>query len=668
LEQIMSHRLLVFALLIGSFAALLPVGTVRADEPFGSGAEKFWWDAASKSMQRIEDDEVLSRALYELGRVRFLSGNIKGASAEAIRMTNLQLRCFSHISLARFHRIQGDQEACLRELRLCRQAASARGFTYQLVEAYLDLADDPNLARDYVLSIDIRKRNYPWYHLAKALAARGRLDDALRIAERDDITDPNRLYAHIAGAAAKAAREQDVLEVVPRIQDVSRKDGIWLALVRALSQRSRIDEAALYAEKISDLTLRANAEKMIGRSTDGVTLVTVAELQKKIAGTRDDVELYKLYQSLFDKQIAARDAAGAEKTIKLIVEHVRASKMEREVSAFGIVDDPTRIAQAKAGYLDIAWLLYRLRKREASLEKLALAEEAISEMPEMSGLGKTLGSALAEAQRVLGVKQTVVARKSPFWKLGAPQLISTQIEAGDIDGAKATARLVFKSTTPGAMETMSPFVTAGLLDVAHELLTEIPASWAGTDICRELGETMIKTGHDDLLRKWLEDVEAAQTTHLAIGAMRAISQWTHAPETAAQRKVVQLITVDDDKLPGGFKAKERVGVNPGVHPAPRLPSMSRRLKHHRRGAPVHLEAAARAVYTHPELGDIEVTCFTLSDPAIAKRTLEEMYVRPLKDSYVLKGPHLIYVHGVSRDDKMTTARGAIQAAIEARGM
>lgn len=532
----MNLRLFVSALLIGSFAALPPVRTVRADEPFGSGAEKFWWDAASKSMQHIEDDEVLSRALYELGRVRFLTGNIEGARAEAIRMTNLQLRCFSHISLAKFHRIQGDQEACLRELQLCRQAASARGFTYQLVDAYLDLADDPNLARDYVLSIDIRKRNYPWYHLAKALAARGRLDDALRIAKRDDITDPNRLYADIAAAAAIAAREQDVLKVVPRIQDVSRKDGIWLALVRALTQRSRIDEAALYAEKISDLTLRANAEKMIGQSADGVTLVTTAELQEKIAGTRDDVELYKLYQSLFNKQIAARDAAGAEKTISLIVEHVRSSKMERKVSKFGIVDDPTRIAQAKAGYLQIALLLYRLRKREASLEKLALAEKAISEMPEMSGRGKTnLGSALAEAQRILGVKQTVVARRSPFWKLGAPQAISMQIEAGDIDGAKATARLVFKSTTPGAMETMSQFVTAGLLDVAHELLTEIPASWAGTDICRELGETMIKTGHDDLLRKWLEDVEAAQATHLAIGALRAISQRTPAPETAAPR-------------------------------------------------------------------------------------------------------------------------------------
>jgi len=215
---------------------------------------------------------------------------------------------------------------------------------------------------------------------------------------------------------------------------------------------------------------------------------------------------------------------------------------------------------------------------------------------------------------------------------------------------------------------MSQFVTAGLLDVAHELLTEIPASWAGTDICRELGETMIKTGHDDLLRKWLEDVEAAQTTHLAIGALRAISQWTHAPEAAAQRKVVQLITVDEDKLPRGFKAKKRVGVNPGVHPAPRLPFISRRLQHYRSGSPVHLEAAARAIYTHPELGDIEVTCFTLSDPAIAKRTLEELYVRPYKDSYVLKGPHLIYVRGVSRDDKMTPARGAIQAAIEARGL
>lgn len=667
----MSLRLLVSAFLIGSIAGQTPAGPVRADETAGNGAEKFWWDAASKSMQRIEDGEVLSRALYALGQVRFLSGNIQGASAEALRMTNPQLRRYSHISLARFHRIQGDRAACLRELQLCRQAASEGGFTHELVDAYLDFADDPNLARDYVLSIDSRNRTYPWYHFAKALAERGRLDDALRIGERDEVKDRDHLYSHIAGASATAGRVQDVLRVVPKIQVGSGNDAIWLALVRALSQRSRINEAALYADKISDLTVRADAEKIIGPS---ITLVTIADLQKKIADTWDNVELYKLYQSLFDKQIAAQDAAGAEQTIMLIVEHVRSSRIEPEVSAFGTVDDPARIAQANAGYIQIALLLDRLGEAAASREKLAIAEKAIADMPEASGLGRAiLGGALAQAQQTLGVNQTVVATTSPSWtspfrKLGAPQLVSMQIEAGDIDGAKATARSVFNSTTPGALDVMSPFVTAGLLDIGHELSTEIPASSAGTDVCRELGETMIKAGHDDLLRKWLEDVEAAQATHLAIGALRAISQWTHTPETATQREAVQLITVDDDKLPGGFEARQRIGVNPGAHPAPHLPNISLRLQHHGSEFPVGLQAAARAIYTHPELGDIEVTCFTLADPAIAKRTLEEIYIRPFKDWYVLKGPHLIFVFSARSDDKLTTARSAIQAAIELRDL
>lgn len=210
---------------------------------------------------------------------------------------------------------------------------------------------------------------------------------------------------------------------------------------------------------------------------------------------------------------------------------------------------------------------------------------------------------------------------------------------------------------------MSPFVTAGLLDVSHELSTEIPASWAGTDVCRELGEPMINAGHDDLLRKWLEDVEPAQATHLAIGALRAMSQLTHTPETAIQREAVRLITVDDDKRPGGFKARQRLGVNPGAHPAPPLPAISQRLQHHCSAFPSHLQTAARAIYTHPELGNIKVSCFTLADPAIAKRTLEELYIRPFKDWYVLKGPHLIFVFSARSDDKLTTARSAIKAAI-----
>ena len=215
---------------------------------------------------------------------------------------------------------------------------------------------------------------------------------------------------------------------------------------------------------------------------------------------------------------------------------------------------------------------------------------------------------------------------------------------------------------------MSPFVTAGLLDVSHELSTEIPASWAGTDVCRELGKPMINAGHDDLLRKWLEDVEPAQATHLAIGALRAMSQLTHTPETAIQREAVRLITVDDDKRPGGFKARQRLGVNPGAHPAPPLPAISQRLQHHGSAFPSHLQTAARAIYTHPELGNIEVSCFTLADPAIAKRTLEELYIRPFKDWYVLKGPHLIFVFSARSDDKLTTARSAIQAAIELRDL
>ena len=118
-------------------------------------------------------------------------------------------------------------------------------------------------------------------------------------------------------------------------------------------------------------------ETIIGPSDEKVALVTISELQKKITDTRDAVELYRLYRLLFDKQIEEENVSGAEATIKLIVEHVRSSKIEREVSAFGIVDDQQRIALAKAGYLQIALLLDRLGEKESSRAKLAIAEKAI---------------------------------------------------------------------------------------------------------------------------------------------------------------------------------------------------------------------------------------------------------------------------------------------------
>lgn len=663
----------------GEKAAHAPASNVS---PAAIHSEAWWRARAVEFMEEIEDTDAQGRALHNFNSIRVRAGDIDGARAAAPRIANTQLRVFAHIRIAKYLRFRGDMDGCLKELNRARPVALADQGRYQMVDAYLDLADSLDLAIAYVSEIEEpHYRNFRFRYLAESLAQRGRLAEGLDIVNRYMTTRRQETLAAMAKASAKTSRIGQVEKLVGMLAAGRQKDTIWKEVVAQLVREKRSEEAAEFVDRMSHGVMRAQANALLKRVRGKpVADVSADELRKLIEAAPTREEKRVLQTTLLNKLLAENRAVDAERVIESMVATIQAHPREPEISKFGTGDDETAIAIARSNYLDAAKVYAKLGDVEASQDALAKGRQAVLDMPDASGLGKMmLVPKLVQAQSLLGdkdgVRETLRIVKPLYTHMISGPSAVLLIRNGEWQTGLEVAITVAESgrSRQEVGEIAAELIRVGQAESAQDLLSRVTDGPRDGDVFRKFGSVMITLGLGRELHTSLDELNPEASAHVCIGAAGSLaSRVGRPPEAVAERAIVDFLTIPPDDLPDGFvvdrnhvPAEAALTANPGVYPRKMVATAIEHLTWHRRGPFVGVENAYRAVYRNEELGsDIVIEAFTLADTESTKRVQDEIHIPQFASRYFRKRRTLFFV--TNRGPVAEEVRQSVQQYLERR--
>lgn len=635
--------------------------------------DKQWRQRTTEFINKIEDEKVLGRALYEFNPVRLRIGDVDGASADVARIANPQLQGYARYQVARFRKGNGDFEGAVAEVAAARTCALEQGYAYPHVDACLDIAESLEMAKEYVDSVEYRSSVYAQSSFAGALARRGFLQDALKVADRQ--ADKYRPYT-LRTIAAERAKRADILnteQLLQRITEDKSKDGVYVDLIRALSQRGRPEDAKRFVDQIKDPAVRHNAERMTGTiGGHPANEISIGELRNQIAAAESPNVQQSLYLQLLNQQLKKKDVPGAEATINAIVQLIQTADLEEIQSKFGNTTNASRIAFVEAKYLEIAGIHASRGDMDKGRAALQKAKKAMADMPDSSGMSKMFvvpGVLMSQIQfgEIDSVRKSIRSLMPVFWQQHAPLLIESFLDVDDLETATFIAETLLNGTGAGGAEILSTFIRAGHVATARELLEKVKIdSHIGHDVCRNVGSTMFQLDKTELLKEWVSELPAAVSAHLCIGVLRTSSSYLLEPTTDEERTLVSFLTVKMD-LPGGYALEDRPHPNPGVYRPTSLPELAQTLRQHRDGRSPRLFLAAKATYVSEGQQDISAFVYRLENEADAIQLVSEVYMERFANRYLQKGSYVIFLDGIHGTERIAATQ-AIQTQLEKRDL
>lgn len=614
--------------------------------------EHVWRHKAGHYINLIRDEDNQSRALYEFTPVRLWAGDVQGASDDAPRIANPQLRGYAHYQIARYRKAAGDFPGAVREVRAAEPSALARGYAYPHVDACLDIAESLDMAKSYVsrvLAANPRESSSAYHSLIGALAKRGMLDEALRIVNDLPKRQQPKAVARIARETASRADIDKTTMLLKRLTNDSDKDNTLINLIRSLKDHGHTEAALKYVEDIRDPVTRHKAKHLTNRMRGKpISELTIHDLEQQIAAEESPEVRQQLTQTLLGRHLKNRNVDAAAATIASMVDLIQHAGFREETSKFGNTTDAVRIALAELNYLQIAKIHAESGEVEKGRAALQRAKQALTAMPDSSGITKMMsvpGVLAAQIQfgEIDAVRESVRTLQPAFWQQQAPFLAETFLKHGDTEMATWIAESILGGQGAGGAEIIAAFVRNKQMQTARQLLNSVNIeSHAGHDACRQLGATMFETGHTAILETWLTELSPEIAAHLCIGAARMAGSYLLPPAHAEEEAVVAFLEIGDE-LPAEYHLAEKPFPNPGIYRGTSLPIVAKGLQRHRLGDAVPLTMAARAVFVSNGHEDIRVQVYQLNDADIAKRTVDEMYIMPFAAGYLRKGRCIIFI-------------------------
>ena len=608
-------------------------------------SEQVWRQRALKHINEIQEPNVLGRALFDFTPVRLAAGDADGATADALRISDPQLCGYAHYSIARYRKALGDTDGAVAEVNAAYKSATDRGFCFEHVDACLDIAKSLPMAQNYVsnvVDLDPSLSSYANSSLARALAERGYLKEAMQIVNRTPKAKTKRLLMDVAFATARRGEIVNTEEILQRISNDKTKDAVYVALIRALNQRAFKDDALKLVPKIKDPVTRSGAEQIV------VGDIYIEEIKKRISKEASLKVRQRLHNSMLKRQLKEKDISGAEATIEAMVKLIKTANFEEEKSKFGNVTDEYRIASVEVNYLQIAKLYSERGEMEKSRRAEQLGKKAMNDMPDSSGMGKmltvpgVLASQIANGE-IDDVRKSVRVIKPIFWASFAPSLVETFLSDGDTETAMFISETLLDEEGGGGPEIISPFIKAKQMDLARSLLDKVRIeSNIGPDACSAVGAMMVQMKQTERLKEWVDELPAGVSVHLCIGAARTAGGYLLAPKSSEEEALVSYLTIKKE-LPAGYSLGEKPYPNPGLYRSTAMPEVAKRLKQHRDGEPVAVLTAAQVTFVSEGKRDINVTIYKLKDSDTAKRTVSEMFIKQFSSRYLQKGRYIVFV-------------------------
>jgi hypothetical protein len=523
-------RVGIVAIVIGS-AAFADTGPPAGSEQRKSSA--WWLGRAVDYAGRIEDVEARSHGHKMLAYALAHHGDFARALRAASEVIGPQIRVYAFGQIARRAHAGGDAAACEEALGITRESAriAANGHVHgYIIRLYFEL-ERPDEAVTFAATVsDALQRRYAYRTVAEEMAKVGRIDEAIELIGRHTPAAwRDSGHASLARACATASRFDQAIELAERIEEPKYGDSAYDYIAEKLIAAKRLDEAMTIAMRIDDE--RRRAERLACQLAASVKpeegVSSTESAMAEAVGREDRIAVGMLRLS---ELINQREVEKAEALIASLVQTIRDSRREPQVTKFGTYDDSLQIATIEGRYMDVARLLKEAGDEAAARQRVAKAIAAAEAIPS-PGLGKMMLCAqLIREQAALG---------DPEGARASTRLLDTDLElsnskgdvaaayilAGEVDEGLALAREVVHEEhyAHGTRLAATALIEVKRFDELAEYLPLIPDRGHDVRTFRAIAKELVKAGEVERLDRLLGILpSAAARTQACLGAYDAL--------------------------------------------------------------------------------------------------------------------------------------------------
>ncbi len=581
-------------------------------------SELYWRQQSISSIRKIED--VRERDLLWKDFLESLcqSGDPESASWDASKISDMQLRLFVHLTIAR-HYFGTQREAdCLAELKRAEAVALKDTFRFQLVDAYLDTLRDVKSATAYAAAAGKRNPQYVAKTVVGDLADRGYFAEADKFVnwlQLRGLRKPQ-LYTQIVRAAVKAGDVAGAEVVISKLSERER-NSMRLQLVHSLMDKKLSVEGKQVAAAITDENYRARANRVIEdakrppptKPYDGVNWLQAAAREGGRGLRRDH-----LYGEGIRRLLEAKEFRKAESAIGAWLQNAKANPIEETTGQFGPYNQKMRMANIQAHFAKLGLARAAAGETEAAKKDLAKAKEVLlADLTSNWFMSFTTVPEMLVAYMEVGdmetVKEMVSTLPENSWNASANYIVERLFRLGDRKGALELAR-----KAPSSRGVCEVLIKRGEVDEVRNLMQK---QLLGSAL-QTIGNTMMATDRAETLKRWFDETESAEgRAHLSVGAYQAVVGGIEEPKTDKEKAIVVWLRSAAEEIEGASLRRSH-WPNPGIYPARSLPSAVRSLTVFQKQI-VRVESVVTAIVQHPAHGEIQISCYEFADPETSQR-------------------------------------------------
>ena len=536
-----------FIVLLTSLA-LVPFLPAAATENYDSIS--WWLEYAAQQADTITDPNDRNDAYGCLGRIQARVGDVDGATASASAISDRRNRISIYIAAAKTSYKQGNINGYKENMELAKSAALAiESFESQIfmnsnmTTAYLD-CNDVNGAISYTETLRDNPEIKKGYHdvssayrkIAAHLAWNCNIEDANLIVNNN--IKPAGQDNALVGIVETCVRKGNIAvagQFTEQITRIDKKDRVYEKIGIALADSGDIKKAYTVAEKITDSTHKSSVIAAIAKyhiNCDDIDLG-----KKTVRGITCRDHKIAVYKLIAEKQADTGKIDSAVKTIEAISKMIGDTPMAADESKFGVFDDSYKKAMVEMMYFHIAKKLAEEGNIKGYNKYAAKAIKSVKEMndtPVWKGVAfKGIVDAQLEAGDIEGAKKTAKEIKEDHnhsWALY--NIVKTQLEKDDIVGAIATYKEIAyarnKSFACGRIA--SAYVKKGEIAKAKQILSSLGNSPKEAEAYRETAMVFVETGHAEELADWLDEISTPKArVYACIGAVHGIMKQKNKP-------------------------------------------------------------------------------------------------------------------------------------------
>lgn len=604
-------------------------------------SELYWRQQAISSTSKVQEVRNRDQLWHDFCAARCQSGDPENASENAAKISDPQLRLFSHIAIAKHYYGTKREADCLAELKKAEAVALKDKFRFQLVDAYLDTLGDVKNATAYATAAGKTNPTYVAQTTVDALAKRGYFAEAdhfVNWLQLRGLRKPT-LYSRIARAAVKRSDVSGAKVVINKLSE-REHDSIRLQLVQTLMDQKRSVEGQQMAAAIKSESYRTRARTVIedskspppNKAPAGTDWLRAA-VRSGGRGQRRD----HLFGEGIGKLLAAGEFGKVESAIGVWLQNAEANPIEETEGQFGRYNQTMRMANIQAHYARLGLARANAGETEAAKKDLAKARAVLPDLAGNWFMSYTLVPELLLAYLQVGevetMKKTIGNLPEDSWVLTAHIIVERLFRVEDRESALEIAR-----KASGNRKVCEVLIQHGEIDEVRKLMDE------GTQgpALQGIGNKMMSTGRAETLRNWVAATESPQDrAYLSVGAYQSVVGSLEIPRTDKQKVLATwLKSVLDEMEAASFAAT--LGPNPGVFRPSSLPVVARRLS--RPGSTIRLTSAVTMALQHHRHGQMQVTCYELADKQMCQRVYDGL-TESMRDQFLIRGRFLVGASG-----------------------